>query len=50
MMVHRDLPKFSNDSYAHFVTTNTYKGYAYFGDEKLAGILKEELDFYVEKQ
>lgn len=48
-MLHKKLPKFHNNSYAHFVTTNTYKGYAYFGNERLASVLKEELVFYVER-
>jgi len=45
-MLHRSLPKFDDNSYAHFITTNTYKNYPFFRDEGLSQILVEELGFY----
>jgi len=44
--VYKSLPKFDDNSYAHFVTTNTYRNYPYFGDEESSQILLEELKFY----
>ncbi|MDD5093582.1 MAG: transposase [Dehalococcoidia bacterium] len=49
MKVHQNLPKFNDTSYAHFVTTRTYESYPCFKNEKLAGILHEELVFYAER-
>jgi len=45
-MLHTSLPKFDDNSYAHFVTTNTYENYPFFRDERLSQILLEELGFY----
>ncbi|MBE0415464.1 MAG: transposase [Dehalococcoidia bacterium] len=49
MILHKNLPKFDDNSYAHFITTNTYKNYPFFRDEKLSQILLEELEFYSRK-
>ncbi|NOQ43959.1 MAG: hypothetical protein GQ560_05805 [Dehalococcoidia bacterium] len=46
MILYRSLPKFDDNSYAHFITTNTYKHYPFFRDQKLSQILLEELGFY----
>ena len=46
MITHRKLPKFDGNSYAHFITTNTYKNYPFFRDEGLSQILLKELGFY----
>ncbi|MBT4513454.1 MAG: hypothetical protein HOC20_14770 [Chloroflexi bacterium] len=43
------MPKSSDNSYAHFVTTKTYHQNPYFSDDILAGIMKEELEFYAGK-
>jgi REP element-mobilizing transposase RayT len=44
--VYKSLPKFDDNSYVHFITTNTYKNYPYFQDEEFSQILLEELRFY----
>ena len=49
MTLHKSLPKFSDNSYAHFVTTRTYRNYPYFKDKKFCRILVEELEFYSER-
>lgn len=49
MRSHKNLPKFNDSSYAHFVTTRTYESYPYFRNERLAGIVQEELTFYSRK-
>ena len=46
MILYRSLPKFDDNSYAHFITTNTYKHYPFFRDQRLSQILLEELGFY----
>jgi len=46
MILYKSLPKFDDNSYAHFITTNTYKNYPFFRDEGLSQILLEELGFY----
>jgi putative transposase len=46
MILYRSLPKFDDNSYAHFVTTNTYKNSPFFRDEGLCQILVDELEFY----
>ncbi len=46
MIQYRSLPKFDDNSYAHFITTNTYKRYPFFRDQRLSQILLEELGFY----
>lgn len=46
---HNNLPKFNDNSYAHFVTTKTYKNYPYFKDERLCLIVLEELEYYRDK-
>ena len=47
--MYKHLPKFDDNSYAHFITTNTYNNYTYFKDEELCQILIEELEFYSRK-
>jgi len=49
MILYRSLPKFDDNSYAHFITTNTYKHYSFFRDQRLSQILLEELGFYSRK-
>jgi len=46
MILYRSLPKFDDNSYAHFIATNTYKHYPFFRDQRLSQILLEELGFY----
>jgi REP element-mobilizing transposase RayT len=47
--MYKNLPKFNDNSYAHFITMNTYNNYPYFKDEELCQILIEELEFYSKK-
>ena len=49
MIVHKNLPKFNDDSYVHFITTATYKNRPYFRDEEFCRILLEELELYGKK-
>lgn len=49
MMAYKHLPKFNENSYAHFLTTRTYKHRPYFEDKELCQILMEELEFYSRK-
>jgi len=49
MSVYRRLPKYDGNSYAHFVTTKTYKNHPFFRDESLCRILVEEFRFYSRK-
>lgn len=44
--MYKSLPKFDDNSYIHFITTNTYRNYPYFQDEEFSQILLEELRFY----
>ncbi|MGB2800489.1 MAG: transposase [Dehalococcoidia bacterium] len=44
--MYKSLLKFDDNSYAHFITTNTYRNYPYFQDEEFSQILLEELRFY----
>jgi len=44
--MHGSLPKFSEDSYAHFVTTNTCSRYPYFRNADLCQVLVDEMQFY----
>ena len=46
MILYKSLPKFDDNSHAHFITTNTYKHYPFFRDQRLSQILLEELGFY----
>ncbi len=46
MILYKSLPKFDDNSHVHFITTNTYKYYPCFRDERLSEILLEELRFY----
>ncbi len=45
-MLHKNRPKFDDNSYVHFVTTGTCKNTPYFRDEGFCRILLEELDSY----
>ena len=45
----RNLPKFDDNSYAHFVTTRTYENRSYFKNEELSNILLKEIRFYSEE-
>ena len=49
MILHRHLPKFNDDSYAHFVTTRTYENSPYFRNVEFSHILLEEIRFYSEE-
>lgn len=49
VMLHKSLPKFDDNSYAHFVTTKTYRNYPYFKNDDFCRILLEELRFYSQK-
>jgi len=49
MIVHKNLPKFNDDSYVHFTTTATYKNRPYFRNEEFCRILLEELKLYSKK-
>lgn len=49
MIVHKNLPKFNDNSYVHFTTTATYKNRPYFRDEEFCRILLEELELYSKK-
>ena len=44
--MYKSLPKFDDNSYVHFITTNTYRNYPYFQYEEFSQILLEELRFY----
>jgi len=47
--MYKNLPKFNDSNYVHFITTKTYENRCYFKDEKCCLILLEELDFYRKK-
>lgn len=47
--LYTNLPKFNDESYAHFVTTRTYNNRPYFDNEEFARILLMELKFYRER-
>ena len=47
--IRKNLLKFNDTSYAHFVTTRTYENRPYFNNEEFARILLDELNFYSEK-
>ncbi len=47
--MHKNLPKFNNSNYIHFITTKTYENKCHFKNEKRCLILLEELDFYHKK-
>jgi len=47
--LHKNMPKFNDSSYAHFVTTRTYESRPYFENEEFSRIVLEELRFYREK-
>jgi len=49
VVAYKHLPKFNENSYAHFVTTRTYDSRPYFEDKELCQILIEELEFYSQK-
>lgn len=40
------LPRFNEDSYAHFVTTKTYRGQRIFDDAKCYRIVTEDIKYY----
>jgi len=44
--IRKNLPKFNDNSYAHFVTTRTYENRPYFKNEELLSILLKEIGFY----
>ncbi len=44
--MYKNIPKFDDNSYVHFITTNTYRNYPYFQDEEFSHILLEELQLY----
>ncbi|MDP2789985.1 MAG: transposase [bacterium] len=43
------LPRFNEDSYAHFVTTKTYQGRRVFDDKECCRILIDSLWFYARR-
>ncbi|MCX5994565.1 MAG: transposase [Chloroflexi bacterium] len=47
--MYKDLPKFNDNSYAHFVTTRTYESRPYFKNEEFSDILLNEIRFYSQK-
>jgi putative transposase len=47
--LYKALPKFNDNSYAHFITTRTYENRPYFKDESLAHILLTEIKFYTQR-
>jgi len=47
--IYKNLPKFDDNSYAHFVTTRTYENRPYFKNDEFSGILLKEIGFYSEK-
>jgi putative transposase len=49
MKIYRNLPKFNDNSYAHFVTTRTYENRPYFKNREISSILWEEIKFYGQK-
>jgi putative transposase len=49
MILYKSLRKFDDNSYAHFITTNTYRNHPFFRDERLSQILLDELGFYSAK-
>lgn len=49
MTLHKNLPKFNDNSYVHFVTATTHENRPYFKNEELCRILMEELEFYAKK-
>ncbi len=49
MKIYRNLPKFNDNSYAHFVTTRTYENRPYFENREISSILWEEMRFYGQK-
>jgi putative transposase len=49
MDIYKNLPKFNDSSYAHFVTTRTHENRPYFKNDEFAYILLGELQFYNEK-
>ena len=42
----KNLPKFNDQSYIHFITTKTFRNRPYFSDNGRCNILLEELNFY----
>ncbi len=49
MSIYKNLPKFDDNSYAHFVTTRTYENRHYFKKEEFSNILLKEIGFYSER-
>jgi putative transposase len=49
MKAYRNLPKFNDNSYAHFITTRTYENRPYFENREISSILREEIRFYEQK-
>jgi putative transposase len=49
MKIYRNLPKFNDSSYAHFVTTRTYENRPYFKNREISSILWKEIKFYGQK-
>lgn len=47
--MYKDLPKFNDNSYAHFVTTRTYENRPYLKNEEFSNILLKETGFYSAK-
>jgi len=43
------LPRYNELSYAHYVTTKTYKGQRVFDDRKCSEILVEDIEFYAKR-
>ena len=47
--MYKNLPKFNDSNYIHFITTKTYDNKCHFKNEKCCLILLEELNFYRQK-
>lgn len=48
-ILYKNLPKFDDNSYAHFVTTRTHENRPYFRNDEYTDILLEEVRFYSEE-
>jgi putative transposase len=48
-ILYKNLPKFNDNSYGHFITTRTYENRPYFKNDEFSRILLAELGFYSQK-
>ena len=47
--MYKNLPKLNDNSYVHFITTNTYENRPYFRNEEFCRVLLGEVEFYSRK-